>query len=300
MIMKYGIDWYKENATDGGYIDNQIINSIMRDEREINPQELEKLNFNARVSDVEVLYDKILDNYYLLVSLYPKRHGEKSVVNIIISSEVLDDEINETIELPPVIKATQGIAKFVIDLKSIEFNNMYEVSVRYKDIKEKKYNELKKICIPFEIYNENLTPYLEIKQEDFYNKYNVDRNNKCHIQYCYIDYTHGNKWDNCHRIEGVEAYQKEDGTWTSDVVANPEKYLKSDLDWYYSDERMVDYIEAKGLLPQDKIDAIRAANYEDIFSFEYKMKSAIKIIPIVLVIIIIAIIVIKKMRKRIF
>ena len=114
------------------------------------------------------------------------------------------------------------------------------------------------------------------------------------VEYGFCYYTYGGKWK---RIDGIEPYKNEEGIWTSDVVNNPEKYLESHLDWYYSDERMVEYIEEKGLLPQDKIDAIRAANYEDIFSFEYKMKSAIKIIPIVLVIIVIAILVIKKIRK---
>ena len=128
-------------------------------------------------------------------------------------------------------------------------------------------------------------------------KYEIEYNNtKTLIEYGYEDATHGNVFT---KIEGIEAYQKEDGTWTSIAVDEPEKYLKSDLEWYYSDEREIQYLVKHNIFTEEQANAIRAANYEDIFSVEYKIKSTIKIIPIVLVIIIITIIVIKKMRKRI-
>ena len=66
------------------------------------------------------------------------------------------------------------------------------------------------------------------------------------IQYSHADAVYGLKFVS---IDGIVANQKEDGTWTSDKIANIEKYLKSDIDWYYSVERMVNFIEARELLP---------------------------------------------------
>lgn len=298
--MKYGIDWGKENAVDGGYYDNGAIVPFLDDERNYSEQDIERGyagNFNAVVYNCYARMDKNTKTLYLILKLCATRKGSNSVLSVILESDILDKRIEETIEMSKGIKSAIPEVRITIPVKS-EYNESlcpsdkkyvykeYNIDLRYKDNRMKEYRA----------YGENGRAYAILQPISDYEDIKLDSENMV-IQYGYMDVVRGFDFV---PIKGVETYQKEDGTWTSDVVVNPEKYLKSDLDWYYSDERMVDYIEAKGLLPQDKIYAIRAANYEDIFSFEYKMKSAIKIIPIVLVMIIIAIIVIKKIRKRIF
>ena len=292
--MKYGIDWFKENATDSGLFNDEIVLSVLEDERNLGNWDLDRLNFNARIYRECIIYDNNRNSYYLLIPIYSYRHGEKSKINIIVNSKILSINMDETIELPNNIKATKGIVKFAIPIKNIDLEESYEILIKYKDEKETEYNLKNKLYRP--ILNDSYDNDT-LESIDFINQ---NSQNDYVIQYCYVDYTHGGPTYNCKTIEGVEAYRKEDGTWTSDVVANPEKYLKSDLEWYYSDERMVDYIEAKGLLPQYKIDAIRAANYEDIFSLEYRLKQTVKILPIILFIIIVAVILLKKYKKKIF
>ena len=294
--MKYGIDWYKENATDGGFLDNRWESGFLVDERNYNEQDIERGimgNFNVGVYECYARMDKKTETMYFILKVHSRRKGSNSVLSVIFESDLLDKKIEETIEISRGINSAIPEVRVIIPVKSAYDESLlpdikytpktYSINLKYKDRRDNEYKNY-------------IDSYAILQTEYDYEDIKLDSENMV-IQYGYMDVVHG---DTFIPIGGAEAYQKEDGTWTSDVVANPEKYLKSDIDWYYSDERMVDYIEAKGLLPQDKIDAIRAANYEDIFSFEYKMKSAIKIIPIVLVMIIIAIIVIKKIRKKIF
>lgn len=311
-MVKYGIDWDKENATDGGYLDDRYVRAILdaekifylspKEEQEFrkefsipNGVDIKDVYYSANVVGERIRYDKKTGTYYFIAKVIGRRASQTSTIHIVIDSEIFENKFDAIMEVPPKNKATYGEVRIIIPIKKLLSEEKYNIHIECKDSKEYKYRISDKEYFVLEdmLYSSETGNIINMDSE-YDRKYD---NTKIEIEYGYADAVHGLEFVN---IEGIAAYQKEDGTWTSDVVANPEKYLKSDLEWYYSDERMVDYIEAKGLLPQDKIDAIRAANYEDIFSFEYKMKSVIKIIPVLLVVIIITIIVIKKIRKRIF
>ncbi len=276
-MIKYGIDWNKENATDGGFLDRQIVEAYLSIDERANGS-----TGNSAVSGSYIEFDKNTDTYYLVIQAGPARRWSKSILNIIVESDILDERIEETIELPRIIDATVGRVKIVIPTNIDTVKSFYDVDIKYKDSKKEEYKK-------YSIGNDLNSIYLTSGYGDI-----IFDKDKMLIEYGFCDYTYGGRWK---RIEGIVPYKNEDGIWTSDVVKNPEKYLESHLDWYYSDERMVDYIEERGLLPQYKIDAIRAANYEDIFSMEYKMKHYGFVFLIIFFALIVAI-VMRKIIKR--
>ena len=291
-MYKYGIDWYKENAVDGGYLDDRVIQSILYiDETRYDdyPEDLKETLlkrsnfFYSSIGKCYIRFDKLTDTYYLVIYVGATRRWSSSIITVKVDDSILNERFEETIELPRIIDAAVGDVKLVIPTNIKKSQSSYEVNVKYKDSKQEEYKEYTKS-------NDSHLIYLESGDEDI-----IFDKDKPLIEYGYVDYAWNVPWK---RIEGIEPYKNEEGIWTSDVVKNPEKYLESHLDWYYSDERMVDYIEARGLLPQDKIDAIRAANYEDIFSIEYKIKHNGFIFLIIFFALIVAI-VIKKIIKRI-
>ena len=287
-MYKYGIDWYKENATDGGYMDDRSIRQILNYDDRIEWPEtiLKKMpnGYNSNITKCYIRFDQKTNIYYLIVTLSPSRRSTSSIITVILESDIFAERVEETIELPIIIDATIGDVKLVLPTNIKESQISYDnINIKYKDSKQEEYKEYTR-------FNNSHSIYLESGDEEI-----IFDKNKPLIEYGYVDYT----WDvNWKRIEGIEPYKNEEGVWTSDVVKNPEKYLESHLDWYYSDERMVDYIESRGLLPQYKIDAIRAANYEDIFSIEYKIKHYGFIFLIIFFALIIAIVV-RKIIKNI-
>lgn len=300
-----------DNSNDGGFRDDRFVRNFLYDDRDFYMHPIEEKQyreehnipddvaikdfiFSASVSGERLRYDKNTNTYYFIAKVVGKRCSSKSTIHVMIQSDIFYNKFDEIIELPTKIKSSQGVVRIIIPTKRISNDEEYEIVIEYKDEKDfayhkniKKYFPLEDQYIDFGVGIQNMDDEYDIKYD----------NTKTLIEYGYEDAVHGLKFV---PIEGIEAYQKEDGTWTSIAVDEPEKYLKSDLEWYYSDEREIQYLVNKGIFTEEQANAIRAANYEDIFSFEYKMKSAIKIIPIVLVMIIIAIIVIKKIRKRIF
>ncbi len=312
---KYLPKYARDNSTDGGYNDDRHIRTVINsdDRMDINPFlekqyreennvpdyiNLKDLNGSAVARGIKVQYDKATDSCYFIVEVRAFRTSSKSTIHVMIESDIIENIFDEVFELPAKQKTTRGVVRVVIPTKRLSFEDVYAVNIKYKDSKDFRYHEDNK---EYEVeqdesierdYYDNLYDIYDIE------KYEIEYDNtKTLIEYGYKDATHGDVFT---KLNGVEAYRKEDGIWTSDVVVNPEKYLKSDLEWYYSDEREIQYLVKHNIFTEEQANAIRAANYEDIFSLEYKMKSAIKIIPIVLVMIIIAIIVIKKIRKRIF
>lgn len=304
-----------DNRTDGGYYDDRHIRTVINsdDRIDINPFlekryreennipeyiDLKDINGSAVAEGKKIQYDKATDSFYFIAEIRAFRISSKSTIHVIIDSDIFENKFDEIFELPTKQKTARGVIRVVMPTKRLSFNDVYVVNIKYKDSKDFRYHEDNK---EYEVeQDENIERDYYDKLYNIYDikKYEIEYDNtKTLIEYGYIDVTHGDIFT---KIEGIEACQKEDGTWTSDAVTNPEKYLKSDLEWYYSDEREVQYLVKHNVFTEEQANAIRAANYEDIFSLEYKMKSAIKIIPIVLVIIIIAIIVIKKIKKRIF
>ena len=297
--MKYGIDWNKENAVDGGFLDDRSVAPFLVDERNYSEEELKYMgNVNAGVYQCYARMDKNSESLYMVLCIMGLRRGSSSTVSIIFESDMLNEKIERTIEISRGIKSALCQVRVIIPIKNAYDESLcpddvkythkaYDINLKYKDSKQEEYKS----------YGKNGRAYAIL--QSIYDYEDIILNNEdITIQYGYMDVVHG---DTFIPIEGIEAYQKDDGIWTSDVVANPEKYLKSDLEWYYSDERMVDYIEARGLLPQDKIDAIRAANYEDIFSPEYQFKKYGKmaLIAFALVVIFVFVIIIrKKFLKR--
>lgn len=277
-MRKYCIDWEEENAKDNGFLNDDILHGVLIDDRTIDSRLKNRYNFNAIITDYNVI--KFGANTYLVLEISPRRHSAKSILELKIDNNAFNKIITEKIEVPVIVNASKGIVKVFIKIANLNCNNKYQMEIKYKDDVEDNYNVIK--C--------------EFLAQE--GKININKNSDFLIEYGFIDFT-GSVGDTSYHKIDVEPYQKEDGTWTSDVVANPEQYLKSDLDWYYSDERLVDYIETHQLLPQEKIDAIRAANYEDIFSPEYRLKSAIKFIPIALIIIIFLVLLIKKIKNKI-
>ena len=300
-----------DNVTDGGFYDDRYLRMSLYDDKTYNmssfeeKQYREKFNipdnydvvdllFSAGASGERLRYDKKTDTYYFIAKAIGRRNSSKSTINVIIESDILNEKFDEVIELPAKNETTRGVVRIIIPTQYISRDKEYEINIKYKDekdfeyhIKNKKYKCVEDKYIDFGYGFQNVDSEYDIE---------YDKNNVV-IEYGYEDSVHGYKFES---IKDVKAYKKENDVWTSVVVDEPERYLKSDLDWYYSDERIVQYLVEKNVFTEEQANAIRAANYEDIFSFEYKMKSAIKIIPIVLVMIVIAIIVIKKIRKRMF
>lgn len=311
-MYKYGIDWNKENKNDGGFLDDRYVRSVLeigngkipmwpekekayREKNQIPESvDIKEVYYRANAFGDRIRYDKKTETYYFIAKIIGRRMDAKSIVHIKINSELFENEFDEIIEVPRKIQATLSAVRVIIPINRKLNDEKYNVHIEYKDTKAYIYD------IDDSLYSPKEDMHLIINGKDFNRdaEYDIeyDKNNVV-IEYGYEDAVDGLEFV---PIEDAKPYKNENGVWTSKTVEEPEIYIKSKLDWYYSDERMVEYIEEKGLLPQDKIDAIRAANYEDIFSFEYKMKSATKIIPIVLVIIVIAILVIKKIRKKIF
>ena len=312
---KYLPKYARDNSTDGGYHDDRhIMSALTIDDKEfhIHPSQerryrerynipdyidLKDIAITAYASGIKIQYDKTTDSFYFIIYIGSAKTSSKSTIHVMLESDILENKFDEVFELPIKQKTTKGVVRVVIPTKRLSFDNTYAVHIKYKDGNDFRYHEENK---EYKVeQDESIERDYYDKLYDIYDtkKYEIEYNNtKTLIEYGYEDATHGNVFT---KIEGIEAYQKEDGTWTSIAVDEPEKYLKSDLEWYYSDEREIQYLVKHNIFTEEQANAIRAANYEDIFSVEYKIKSTIKIIPIVLVIIIITIIVIKKMRKRI-
>ena len=292
-MYKYGIDWYKENATDGGYLDDRVVQSILNiDETRYDdyPEDLKETllkrsnYFYSSVGKCYIKFDEITDIYYLVIILRPSRRWSSSIITVRVDDPILREIFEETIEIPKLINATSGAVCLVIPTNIKESQISYDnINIKYKDSKQEEYKEYTKS-------NDSHLIYLESGDEEI-----IFDKDKPLIEYGYVDYTWDVDWK---RIEGIEPYKNEEGVWTSDVVKNPEKYLESHLDWYYSDERVIQYLVNKKVFTEEQANAIRAANYEDIFSIEYKIKHYGFIFLIIFFALIIAIVVRKIIKNR--
>ena len=301
-----------DNITDGGFHDDRSVRMSLNDDSMINltPEQekefrdkysiqnnfdLKEISATAYARGIKIQYDDTSDLCYFIVEIGSGRSNNKSVIHLIIESEILKNRFDEIFEIPHKNMTTIGAIRIVIPLKKDLSKKTYKVHMEYKDSKEFIYH------IKDEEYYVEKDKYVERDSYDkLYNiydtkKYEIEYRDTMSIEYGYKDSTHGGVFT---KIEGIEAYQKEDSTWTSEAVENPEKYLKSDLDWYYSDERVIQYLVNKKVFTEEQANAIRAANYEDIFSIEYKIKHYGFIFLIIFFALIVAIVVRKIIKKR--
>ena len=248
--------------------------------------------FIAGASVERLRYDKKTDTYYFIAKAIGRRNSSKSTIHVIIESDIFNEKFDEVIELPAKNETTRGVVRIIIPTQYISIDKKYEINIKYKDDRDFKYhNHNKKYSCIEDQYIDFGQGFQNVDAE-----YDIeyDKNNVV-IEYGYEDSVHGYKFES---IKDVKAYKKENDVWTSVVVEEPEKYLKSDLDWYYSDERIVQYLVEKNVFTEEQANAIRAANYEDIFSLGYKIKHYGIYLFIVFVIIILIILVKKLMKAR--
>ena len=298
-----------DNIADGGFHDDRFIIINSQDDRNFkltpyaeqfyreeygipNDVNVKDVFFSAGVGSGRLRYDLDTDTYYFIVKVHGERYSSKSTIHVILESDIFYNKFDEVIEVPAKIEATRGVARIIIPTKKLSENDEYIVNIEYKDEKDFK---MHKGDVKYTVKEDEYVDFgegLQNMDEEFDFKYD---NSKTIIEYGYEDAVHGLKFE---KIEGIEAYQKEDGTWTSEAVENPEKYLKSDLDWYYSDERVIQYLVNKKVFTEEQANAIRTANYEDIFSVEYKIKHYGFIFLIIFFALIVAIVV-RKIIKNI-
>ena len=299
-----------DNITDGGFFDDRFVTASRYDDKNYYdlPPLAEKYyrdEFNIpedyNVADVlfaavangeRLRYDKKTDTYYFIAEAIGRRTSSKSTIHIVIESNIFNETFDEVIELPAKIEVSHGVVRIIIPTKYISSSEEYWVNIKYKDEKDfeyhttnKKYKCEEDKYIDFGYGFQNVDAEYDIE---------YDKNNVV-IEYGYEDTTHGDKFE---LIEDINVYQKNNGVWTSDVVAEPEKYIKSDYAWYYGDERIIQYLVNKNVFTEEQANAIRAANYEDIFSLGYKIKHYGIYLFIVFVIIILIIFVKKLMKSR--
>ena len=106
-MYKYGIDWYKENATDGGYMDDRSIRQILNYDDRIEWPEtiLKKMpnGYNSNITKCYIRFDQKTNIYYLIVTLSPSRRSTSSIITVILESDIFAERVEETIELPIIL-----------------------------------------------------------------------------------------------------------------------------------------------------------------------------------------------------